>query len=69
MTYEGKGLLIDWDISIILINPDTGEKLSFARRPDRTVSAYFFAVDLSLTISSGYVAVYVSRPSAEQRQM
>ena len=66
--YEGKGLLIDWNLSIVLINPDTGEKLSSARRPDRTISAYFFAADLSLTISAGNVTVYVSRPSAE-RQM
>jgi hypothetical protein len=64
ITDEGKDLLIDWDLSILLIDPDTGKKLSSARRPDRTVSSYFFAVNLSLTISSGDLAVYVSRPSA-----
>jgi hypothetical protein len=32
------------------------------RTPTQTVSAYFFAVNLSLTISSGNVAVYVSCP-------
>jgi hypothetical protein len=66
ITYESKGLLIDWDLSIILIDPNTDKKLSSARRPDRTVSAYFFAVDLSLTISSGNVAVYVSCASSQQ---
>jgi hypothetical protein len=43
--------LIDWGLSILLIDPDTGKKLSSARRPDRTVSSYFFAVILSLTMS------------------
>jgi hypothetical protein len=42
ITDEGKGLLFDWNLSILLIDPDTGEKLSSARRPDQTVSAYFF---------------------------
>ncbi|KIM73233.1 hypothetical protein PILCRDRAFT_829310, partial [Piloderma croceum F 1598] len=36
ITCEGKGLLIDWDLSIKLFDPNTGKKLSSARRPDRT---------------------------------
>jgi hypothetical protein len=55
--------LINWDLSI-LIDPNTSKKLSSARQPDRTVSAYFFAIDVSLTISSGNVAVYVSCASS-----
>jgi hypothetical protein len=51
---------------IMLIDPNTGGKLSSARRPDRTVNAYSFAHDLSLTMSSGNVAVYVSRTSSQQ---
>ena len=66
ITCEGKGLLIDWDLSIKLIDPKTGKKVSSARRPDRTVSGYFFAVDLSLIIFSGNVAVYVSCASSQQ---
>jgi len=66
ITCEGKGLLIDWDLSIKIIDPKTGKKPSSARRPDRTVSFYFFAVVLSLTISSGDVAVYVSCASSQQ---
>jgi hypothetical protein len=64
ITCEGKGLLIDWNLSIKIIDSETGKKLSSARQPDRTVSAYFFAVDPSLTISSGNVAVYVSCASS-----
>ena len=53
ITYEGKGLLIAGDLSIGLINPNTCKKLPSARRPNQTVSAHFFAVDLSLTIPQG----------------
>jgi hypothetical protein len=50
-----------------LFDPNTGNKrLSFARRPDQTVSSYFFAVNMPLTISSGNMAVYVSYASSRQ---
>ena len=59
ITDEGKGLLIDWDLCLNLNNDRAS-----ARRPDRTVSAYIFAISMFLTVSLGNVAVYVSRASS-----
>ena len=59
ITDEGKGLLINWDLCLNLNNDRAS-----ARRPDRTVSAYIFAISMFLTVSLGNVAVYVSRASS-----
>ena len=49
ITDEDKGLLVDWDLSLHLNN---GDKPLSARQLGRTVSAYLFAEDLSLSIST-----------------
>ncbi|KIL55725.1 hypothetical protein M378DRAFT_17686 [Amanita muscaria Koide BX008] len=36
ITYEGKGLLIDWDLCVKLMDPNNGNKFVPARRPDWT---------------------------------
>jgi len=59
ITDEGKGLLIDWDLCLNLNNGRAS-----TRRPDRTVSAYIFAIDTFLTVSLGNMAVYVGRTSS-----
>ena len=60
ITREGKGLLIDWDLCIMLIDPDNGNILTSARRPDQTVRHCIGGGDLTLTPSLGDMAVYVS---------
>ena len=44
----------------MLIDPNNGNEFALARQPDQTVRKCFVAGDLSLTPSSGDMAVYVS---------
>jgi hypothetical protein len=54
ITYKGKSLLIDWDLCVKLIEPNNGNKFAPARRPDRTVSIYFFAAHFSDSFLRGH---------------
>ena len=59
ITGGGRDFLIDWDLCLNLNNDQAS-----AKQPGRTVSSYFFAVDLFLTASLGNVVVHVSCTSS-----
>jgi serine/threonine protein kinase len=65
---EGKGLLIDWDLCV-RVDPNSGNRLTSRRPPDRTVSIYLFARGPFLIPSSGDMAIYVCSTPSGQEQM